>query len=967
MLNLIKTAVAFILIFYIPCIQSCKTPAVIATQTIQQADEYNNQNKYNEAIIYYEKYIQIAPGLGVYRNPSMEADVFRKLAHAYSTRLKYDSSLYCLQKAVKIDSVSGPNALDIIEDYREIGLTYGYKGDYIKSIKFLKQSLALNEGMDKSFKEVKRFSIGDTYLSLGQVNFVIGNFQEAEEEVGKAISIYKKIENEYLGLLESYLLLGKIWIEQGEINEGLQLIENSIQIAEKNNINTARHYQAIGSAYLSEAKYEEALKSRVEALKKAEESKIIPQITWMNVKVGDVYSYIGDDKKAESYYETALSYTSGAKKEILAVSPSLQMRLGDVQQACDFYMKSGSLMGTALASLRLGEINEKNNKPDKAEYYFNKSDSIFKIIGSNAGQASAKLGLCRVYINKDMSGIAGSLLSQIISLSKNPEIEWQLHFEKGRIFENQDNIYLAFQEYCKSIDIIEKIRGDLSIEEFRSAYMRDKMQVYERLIMLLIENREGGVFNNLKQSPIETAFYYSERARSRSFLDILGNNKISSKESSDTILLAKEFRLRLQIQKVTKEIEMSNEIDPEELEKHLGFLNKEYIKTLDLIKLSNSDYNSLISVEPSKLSEIQELVAEKNAIIEYWVGKEKTVIWVITNKSIIAKILNTGADKIEQLVSDCRALIKTDKCKLLLAELYNTLISPIKSEINGYESLYIIPHRSLHFLPFQALIDTNGKYLVEKFIVSYAPSCSVLKQCSLKKCNINDDFLGMALGDISIGNFSSLPGTKAELKEIVQLYPGATAKYENETSETYFKAEAKNHNIIHLATHGFLDGRRPMYSYLLMPSDEKNDGQLTVNEIFDLNLKSKFVVLSACETGLGLLLNGDELIGLSRAFIYAGTPAVIVSLWPVEDASTALLMTRLHQYYSSGYKLQDALALAQRDLINNNFEASIKRGASTVTVVWDKVLKYEIESGNKSKEKNPFYWAPFILIGYGGL
>ena len=117
------------------------------------------------------------------------------------------------------------------------------------------------------------------------------------------------------------------------------------------------------------------------------------------------------------------------------------MRLGDVQQACDYYTQSGSLMGTALAGLRLGEINEKNNKPDQAEYYFNKSDSIFKIIGSNAGQAHAKLGLCRVLIDKDMLDKAGSLISQIIDLSKNPEIEWQLLFEKGRIFEKQNNIY----------------------------------------------------------------------------------------------------------------------------------------------------------------------------------------------------------------------------------------------------------------------------------------------------------------------------------------------------------------------------------------------------------------------------------------------------------------------------------------------------------------------------------------------
>jgi CHAT domain-containing protein/Tfp pilus assembly protein PilF len=964
MLNSTKTGLALIFLFSVPYFQSCKTPAVIATQTIQQADEYNNQKKYKEAIACYNKYIQIAPSLGVYRNPSMEADVYRKLAHAYSTRVKYDSSLFYLQKALKIDSVSVSNALDIIEDYRKIGLTYGYIGDYINSIKFLERSLELNAGMDKSFKEVKRFSIGDTYLSLAQVNFVIGNFHQAEEEVARAISIYKKIENEYLGLLESYLLLGKIWIEQGEIKEGLKLIENSIQIAETNNINTARHYQAIGSAYLLESKYEEALKSRVEALKKAEESKIIPQIIWMNVKIGDVYSYIGDDKKAASYYESALFSDSGTKEGILAATPSLQMRLGDVQQASDYYIKSGSLMGAALAGLRLGEINEKNNRPDQAQYYFSKSDSIFKIIGSNAGQAHAKLGLCRVLIDNDILDRAGSLISQIIDLSKNPEIEWQLLFERGRIFEKQNNINAAFLEYCKSINIIEKIRGDLSIEEFRSAYMRDKMHVYERLIMLLIENSESRVFNDLKRSPVETAFYYSEKARSRSFLDILGNNKISSKQSSDTLLINKEFRLRLQIQKVTKEIEICklNDAGPEELERYLESLNGEYIKTVDLIKLSNSDYNSLISVEPSGLDEIQGLLTEKNAIIEYWIGGERSVIWVIKRKSISAKILDIRDGKIEKMVSDCRTLIKSG-AKFLLTELYSTLISPIEPEIKDCESLYIIPHRSLHFLPFQALIDTGGKYLIEKFNISYAPSSSVLKYCSLKEYGKNDDFLGMALGNIYLGNFAPLPGTKVELNQIVKLYPGATAKFENETSETYFKAEAKNHNILHLATHGSLDSRRPMNSYLLMPSDDKNDGQLTVSEIFDLNLKSKLVVLSACQTGLGLLSTGDELIGLSRAFIYAGTPAIIVSLWPVEDASTALLMTRLYQYYSAGYRLQEALTLAQRDLINNNFEASVRRGANTV--VWDEALKFEIESGNKSKEKNPFFWAPFILIGYG--
>jgi len=969
MLSLMKYT-AYIVILSGIFIQSCKTPAVIATQTIQRADEFNNQGNFKEAIVYYEKYIQLAPGLGVYRNQPMEADVFRKLAHAYSARLNYDSSLYYLHKALEIDSVFEPDPLNIIEDYRKIGLTYGYIGDYIRSIKYLEESLKLNSGMDRSIKDVKRISIGDTYLSLARVNFVIGNFQEAEQDAFKAISIYRKIENEYLGLLESYLLLGKIRIEEGNIINGLSFIESSLHIAEEKNINTSRHYQAIGSAFIQESKYEEALKNRLEALSKAEETAIIPQIIWMNVKVGDVYSYIGDDKKAESYYNAALSYTSDPGDEAMLASPSLQMRLGDVQQAHDLYIKSGSLTGTALASLKLGTLSEKDNKLENAENYFNKSDSIFKIIGSNTGQIASELGLCRIFINNNQLSRASNLISRINNLSKNPEIEWQILFEKGRIYERRNNVLAAYHEYSKSIEIIEKIRGDFSIEEFRSAYMKDKMHVYERLIMLLIDNIESGLFADLEQPAVETAFYFAERARARSFLDILGNTKINSKQSSDTVLLDKEFKLRLQIQKVSKEIESIdlNKTDPKELLKYLDKLNHEYIRMLDLLKLSNNDYKSLISVEPSRLSEIQKLITAKDAVIEYWIGEKKLVIWVITNNNITSKIFDTGAGIIEEMVSNYRRLIgpgSRQRGQHLLTDLYNILISPIESEIDAYESLHIIPHRSLHFLPFQALIDVNGSFLIEKYDISYAPSSSVLRHCSLKKHNIANEFLGMALGDISLGNFSSLPGTKAELKQIIQLYPGASAKYENEASETYLKTMATNYNILHLATHGLMDSKNPLNSYLLMSSDKENDGKLTVNEIFDLNLDSKLVVLSACETGLGHLSKGDELIGLSRAFIYAGTPAIIVSLWQVEDASTALLMTKLHQYYSAGYKIQDALNNAQRDLINNNIKASIERGESAI--VWDKALNYEIESGNKAKAKNPFFWAPFVLIGFGEL
>lgn len=961
--------ISFLTIVFLFQLSSCKTPAIIATQTIQQADEFNNNRNYDQAIVHYRKYLELAPKLGVYRNYTMEADVYRKLAHAYSTKTKYDSSLFFLQRALRIDSTLSPGSLEVIEDYRQIGLTYGYIGDYNKSLTYLQKSLALNTGMEKSLKETKRLSIGDTYLSLAQVNYVMGDFNKALEQLEQAVSVYRNIDKEYLGLLEAWLLKGKIKTELGYPKEGLEWIQRSVKIAADNGLNTARHYQVIGSIMLAGASYEEALKARLEALKQAKESKIIPQISWMNVKVGDVYTYIGDDKKAESYYETALRYLSTSGELEVYPQASLQMRLGDVQGAWQIFLSSGSKTGAALASMRLGEMKEKELQLVQAADYFKKADSLFSLTGSKSGQAYAKLALCRVLTDENKAEDAIKLLKKIIKPSKDLEFEWQWLFEKGRIFEKQKNIDSAYQNYTRAIEMIEDIRGQLNIEEFRSAYMKDKMHVYERLIMLLIENSEGGAFKNLKQNPVTTAFYYSEKARSRSFLDMISNTKISSKKPADTTLLAKEHRLRMQIQKVSKEIQQNSFglNDTDELEKYLEFLNKEYLKTLDMVKLSSSEYNSLLSVDPPKLAEVQKLVPDKGALLEYWVGSEKLVIWVISEKTISAKVVKTGDKEISSLVKNCRTSIQpytSRDYEQMLADLYKLLILPVEKEISSFETLYFIPHRSLHFLPFQALVDKNGKYLVENYHVAYAPSAAVLKHCSLKTKESGKSFLGMALGDLMLESFSPLPGTKIELKQIIQLYQGAMAKYENESSETFFKKAAPAYSILHIATHGYLDNKNPMASYLLMLPDNENDGQLSVEEIFRLDLSSGLVVLSACETGLGRLSKGDELIGLSRAFIYAGTPAIVVSLWPVDDASTALLMTRLHQYYAAGYSLQDAITFAQRDLINNNFNTSVKRG--TNAVVWDEALETEIRSGNKSKKRNPFFWAPFILVGFGG-
>jgi CHAT domain-containing protein len=203
----------------------------------------------------------------------------------------------------------------------------------------------------------------------------------------------------------------------------------------------------------------------------------------------------------------------------------------------------------------------------------------------------------------------------------------------------------------------------------------------------------------------------------------------------------------------------------------------------------------------------------------------------------------------------------------------------------------------------------------------------------MKPFREGNQFLGMALGDKSLEEFSPIPGTSKEVNEISGLYANEKVFIKDENLISHLRQESNKYNIVHLATHGVFNKNEPIYSYLVFVPEQEEDGKLTASEVFGLNLTdNKVVTLSACETGLGSVSQGDELVGLSRAFIYAGAPSVIVSLWSVSDESTANIMVSMYNYLKN-YPLQKSLAMAQRD---------------------------EMKKNNK-----PFFWAPFVIIGNG--
>jgi CHAT domain-containing protein len=281
-----------------------------------------------------------------------------------------------------------------------------------------------------------------------------------------------------------------------------------------------------------------------------------------------------------------------------------------------------------------------------------------------------------------------------------------------------------------------------------------------------------------------------------------------------------------------------------------------------------------------------------------------------------------------------------------LQQLHKLLIEPIAQYLpsDSSERVIFIPQNELFLVPFPALQDASGKYLIEKHTILIAPSIQVLQLTRKQRQTVSGD------GALVIGNptmpsvttqlgeapqpLSSLPGAQQEATEIAQLL-NTKALIGKQATKAAVLPKLSNARIIHLATHGLLDDLKGLGvpgAIALAPdgTGELNDGLLTASEILDLNLNAELVVLSACDTGRGRI-TGDGVIGLSRSLITAGVPSVIVTLWSVPDAPTASLMTEFYQ-----------------NLQKNPNKAQALRQAMLTTM---------------KQHPNPRDWAAFTLIG----
>lgn len=488
------------------------------------------------------------------------------------------------------------------------------------------------------------------------------------------------------------------------------------------------------------------------------------------------------------------------------------------------------------------------------------------------------------------------------------DLYWLVLFERGRIAETEKQLAQAVALYREAIDIVELQRSTINTEGSKIGFVGDKQAVYQRLIaVLFVEGRYA------------VAFEYIERSKARALVDMLASKQDFSVASANA---APVRTLLARADSAEAEARVQN------FNADAGHQRSLVVQTRQQLNQQAPELASLVTVTPVTVQEIQEKLPTDEVLVEYY-AEGKEVYAFVLSKAGLRGIKLDGEALVADVQNFRQALQDTHSTRTqeLSGKLYSRLVKPLEGAINQ-RNVLIVAHGSLHYLPFNALHDGNS-YLIERYSIRQLPSASVLKYLKGVKPQASGTLL--AFGNPDLGDPRlDLKYAQAEALNVAKVLPNSKALVRREASESAFKRYGEGFRYLHIASHGTFNADAPLNSALLLTKDSANDGTLTVGELYSMRLNADLVTLSACETGLGKIANGDDVVGLTRGFLYAGSRSIVASLWKVDDEATAYLMTRFYGALK-GTSKREALRLAQ------------------------------IET--RKKYPHPYYWAAFQLTG----
>src|SRR5215813_3138021 len=679
----------------------------------------------------------------------------------------------------------------------------------------------------------------------GELTEALASYEAQAREAEKNAQASLFPQQYWQAAADAYRLAGRVAREAGQLQKAITYGEKALKMAEKSK-NPGVLLPAINQLSDTYRRLRNFDKARELIEEGIAIVKGLPPNTDREFWEGFLYERLGNDLIREREYEKAidvLSLSVYLQQNYMATvwrysgtSPTQQRPLnvqrGDLVERLtnlgNAYRRAGRLKEAAKQYQRAFDyIKEWGQKyPEEADLY-----------GSMGEVHFAQKNFPQALENFQKALALGE------SRQMAGEVRWATS-RIGDILRQTGKPAEAVPYYQKAIQQIESTRALLESEEYRQSYFEGVVNVYERMIRDLVASGRT-----------EEAFNYSERARSRAFLDVLGTKVQLANVKSG--LLHEEMALQERVASLKARLQSADE-NPGDLRRELRDAERAYDSFLAKVRKENKEQTSLMTVEPLTLKQVQELLQPGITLVEYFVGQVSTRVWIIEKERMQYVGIHIGKQELAERVKTLRdsifALGEKEKFNESSTSLYQELIQPVLPHPSGKE-LIIVPHDVLHYLPFHALMGPDGRYLIEKYPIYYLSSASLLQFVKEKRKAGGEKVL--AFGNPDLGDpEKNLEYAELEAKEVKAAYPESSVYIRKEASEEKSKSLSPTYDVLHFATHAELNEDDPLSSAVLLAKGGKEDGRLEVREIFGMDLKANLVVLSGCDTALGKLSTG---------------------------------------------------------------------------------------------------------------
>jgi tetratricopeptide (TPR) repeat protein len=903
--------------------------------------------KYQEAITYYQQSLKIAKGIG---GQNLQVGALDNLG-GISIRLgKYNEANTYLQQSLKISQEIGDrngqaNALN------KLGVMSMYLGEYKEANAYLQQSLKISQEIGDQNEQV------NTLNNLGGISIYLGKYKEANTYLQQSLKIAQEIGDQN-GQINALNTFGVVSTSQGKYREANTYLQQSLKIAQEigDRNGQANALANLGLTSMNSGEYQEAIDYYQQSLK------IFQEIGDRNGQaralgnLGTVSQKLGKYQEANSY---------------------LQQSLGIAREIGDQFIQMAALVN-------LGNVSMSSRKYQEANFYLQQSLNTAQKIGSRSGQIVILANLGAVSINLEEYQEANTYLQQSLSIAQeigDPSGQGKVFGYLGNIAANLGKYQEANAYYQQALKIAQEtgdrpeqatVLGNLGLISYRNNnfsqsihYSQQQTSIHDSMRFNLNDENKVSLFEQQQHNSYKLlaaalqlnndpngSLIAIERGRARAFSDLLSQKLITSsaitKPNNLTIDQIQAQAKSRQATIVSYSILPNFKREPEG-DKILIHIIKPTGEIIDR-EVTISSQMDLYQLICKNFTFLEQSGTNKRSVCpsQFAIGMKVRLIEDDPDLPAQREIISINGQEVRLRIGDnpnnddivplSQIAPTATNVKPYLRQLHELLIKPIADLLptNPQSSVIIIPDGALYTVPFAALQDAQDRYLIDSHTISVVPSLAVLAQTSqLKQRQLSALASSLVVGNpdftqqTEYPNLSPLSFSEKEATAVAQLL-GVRPFLGTAATRAAIIAQMPKARIMHFATHGVSDLDLGMNSAVVLSGTPSDNGFLRAKDIIKMNLQADMVVLSACDTGLGKITS-DGVIGLSRSFITAGTPTVVVSLWSVNDESMAMLMT--------------------------SFYEEIKAGRGKAQALRSAMLK------TRTKYPNPYFWSSMSLIG----